>query len=54
MFVVEDEMHAEKIGEFDVRADAVAKLRKLAVIPWNQWPTSVPARVGVLVHVVIT
>ncbi|MET1110641.1 MAG: hypothetical protein ABWX67_03850 [Allosphingosinicella sp.] len=42
MFVIEDEWHAEIIGEFASRADAQAELRRLAELPWNAAPNRCP------------
>jgi hypothetical protein len=42
MFVVEDERHAEPIGEFDSRADAQAELRRLADLAWDEAPNLCP------------
>ena len=42
MFVVEDEWHAEVIGEFDSRAEAQAELRRLADLPWDEPPNLCP------------
>lgn len=42
MFVVEDEWHAEHIGEFASRAEANAEVRRLAGLPWDQVPNLCP------------
>lgn len=42
MFVVEDERHAEQIDEFHSREDAIAELRRLAGMPWDQEPNVAP------------
>jgi hypothetical protein len=42
MFVIEDEWHAEWIGEFTSREDAHDALRKLAELPWNEPPNICP------------
>lgn len=42
MFVVEDEWHAEHIGEFASRADAHAELRRLADLAWDEAPNLCP------------
>ena len=42
MFVIEDELHAEWIGEFPDRESALGRLRELAEIPWDQPPNLPP------------
>ena len=42
IFVVEDERHAEPIGEFASRDEAVAELHRLATLPWDQEPNIAP------------
>lgn len=42
MFVIEDEWHAEWIGEFVDLADAYEQLRRLASLPWNKLPNRCP------------
>jgi hypothetical protein len=42
MFVVEDERHAEQIGKFSDRELAMAELRRLATVPWDQSPNVAP------------
>jgi hypothetical protein len=42
MFVIEDEAHGEPVGEFGRRAEAIAELRRLAAIPWNEAPNVCP------------
>lgn len=42
MFVIEDEWHAEWIGEFNSREEAVAELRRLATVPWDEAPNVCP------------
>lgn len=43
MFVIEDEQHAEpQDGRFDSLADAVAELKRIASIPWDQPPNIAP------------
>jgi hypothetical protein len=42
MFVIEDEWHAEWIGEFASRDEAHVILRKLAQTPWDQPPNKCP------------
>lgn len=44
LFVIEDELHAEPVGEFDGRADAIAELQRLAGTPWNVAPNVCPCR----------
>ena len=43
MFVIEDEQHAEpQAGEFESIADAVAELKRRAMLPWDQPPNVAP------------
>ncbi len=42
MFVIEDERHADQIGQFDSREDAMAELRRLASVPWDEEPNVAP------------
>ena len=42
MFVIEDEWHAERVGEFDSRDAAMAELQRLAGIPWDKAPNVAP------------
>ena len=41
-FVVEDEAHAEQCGEHATLEEAVARLKELAGIPWNEEPNVAP------------
>jgi hypothetical protein len=42
MFRIEDERHAEIVGDFSRREDAMAELRRLADVPWDQAPNAAP------------
>ncbi len=43
MFIIEDEQHAEpQAGEFELIADAVAELKRRAMLPWDQPPNVAP------------
>lgn len=42
MFAIEDEMHDERCGEFSTRERAMAELRRLALLPWDQEPSQCP------------
>ena len=43
MFVIEDEQHSEpQAGEFKSIADAVAELKRRAMLPWDQPPNVAP------------
>ena len=42
MFVIEDELHHEQVGELQTWEGAVAELRRLAEIPWDQEPNRAP------------
>ena len=42
MFVIDDELHAEQIGRFGTRNEAMAELRRLASLPWDEPPNVAP------------
>jgi hypothetical protein len=42
MFIISDELHAEWIGEFPHREQAMAELHRLAGVPWDQAPNRAP------------
>ncbi len=42
MFVIEDEVHAELVGQYTTRDDAVAELQRLASLPWMTTPNRPP------------
>ena len=42
MFVIEDQIHAEVIGSYEARSDAVAELGRLAVLAWDKNPNRAP------------
>jgi hypothetical protein len=42
LFVIEDDNHAEIIGEFATLEDAWAELACLSTIPWDQGPNAAP------------
>ena len=42
MFIIEDERHAEWVGEYGTRKEAVAELRRLSEVPWDQAPNQPP------------
>jgi hypothetical protein len=42
MFAIEDEIHVEQLGEFPTLPEAIAELRRLAGLPWNQPPNVAP------------
>ncbi|HEV2473890.1 MAG TPA: hypothetical protein VGS41_14540 [Chthonomonadales bacterium] len=42
MIYIEDEIHAEQDGPFDTFEDAVAELRRRAVIAWDMFPNQAP------------
>ena len=42
IFVIEDELHAEQIGEFLSLDSAIAELRRLAAKPWDEAPNRAP------------
>lgn len=42
MFVIEDEWHAEWVGEFSSRDEAIEELKRLAELSWDQKPNLCP------------
>ena len=44
MFMIEDEAHAEQLGEHDDRAAAISRLHQLSELPWDQPPNVAPCR----------
>ena len=38
MFLIEDDLHAEQIGEFKTKDEAIIELQRLAELPWNEAP----------------
>jgi hypothetical protein len=42
MFVLEDVWHAEWIGEYASREEALVELRRLARLPWDEPPNACP------------
>lgn len=42
LFVIEDEVHAEKSSEHLTLHEAMGRLKELAVIPWYQEPNKAP------------
>lgn len=42
MFVIEDEWHAEWIGEFNSREEAEVELQRLANLSWDEPPNVCP------------
>ena len=42
MFIIEDEWHAEHIGEFTNKPEALAELERLAAVPWDEAPNLCP------------
>jgi len=43
-WILEDELHAERNGEFDNFDDLLAELRRRAEIPWDQEPNRAPCQ----------
>jgi len=41
-FVIEDEFHAEWMGEFTSEEEALTELRRRAQLPWDQPPNRAP------------
>ena len=44
MFVLDDEWHAEHLGEFATKDEALAELRRLATVPWDETPNVAPCK----------
>jgi len=42
VFLIEDEIHSADQGRFATRADALAELKRLALIPWDNEPNLAP------------
>jgi hypothetical protein len=42
MFIIEDERHGEWMGDYGTRDEAIAKLRYLSKVPWNEAPNIAP------------
>lgn len=42
MFFIEDEWHSEQSDPFDTAADALAELRRRALMPWDEAPNQAP------------
>jgi hypothetical protein len=42
MFVIEDELHGEWIGEFGTLGEAIAELERRSLIPWDAEPNRAP------------
>jgi hypothetical protein len=42
MFAIEDELHADAVGQFTNREDALAELNRLVLIPWDNKPNRAP------------
>jgi hypothetical protein len=44
MFVIEDEVHAEPVGKFDSKAEAIDALKRLAELRWDEVPNACPCK----------
>lgn len=42
VFVIEDELHDERHGQFATVSDAIAGLKRLSQTPWNEDPNRAP------------
>ena len=42
MYVIEDQLHAEPVGEFVSFAEVTSELQRLAALPWDQSPNLAP------------
>lgn len=41
-FVIEDQIHAEMVAEFDDEASAIQEVRRLFALPWDALPNRAP------------
>lgn len=46
MFVIEDELHSEWVGEYKTLEEVIGELKRLASIPWGQEPNRAPCTTG--------
>jgi hypothetical protein len=46
LFIVEDEMHAERMGEFSTLGEAWAEVQRLAALPFDRRPNLPPCTKG--------
>jgi hypothetical protein len=46
VFVIEDELHADELGQFASFEQAVAEIRRIALVPWGTPPNIVPCAGG--------
>lgn len=44
MFVIEDDEHAEELGRYPHRVDAITELRRLSQLPWDEDPNRAPCQ----------
>lgn len=42
MFVIEDDLHGDTLGNYDTFEDALTQLRAWALLPWDQDPNLAP------------
>lgn len=42
MFIIEDELHCETIGEYHTLQEAKTEIKRLANVPWDQEPNRAP------------
>jgi len=42
MFVIDDELHAEPVGRFRSKAEAIVELQRLAKLRWDEAPNLCP------------
>ena len=42
VFIIEDELHSEQVGEFATREEALTELRRLAALRWDKEPNLAP------------
>ena len=42
MWIIEDELHGEPGAEFETRDEAIAELRRLATLAWDEPPNKAP------------
>ena len=42
MFLIQDDVHCDRRGEFPTREAALDELRRLSTLPWDQEPNRAP------------
>ena len=44
VFIIEDDIHADWIGQYATLEEAVAELRRRAALPWGEFPNTAPCK----------